>query len=94
MRFFVAFGTVAMFCTVALAAEPVLADQKAADGCAAALRGDSRVIYDDVLPTYKPGADLRAVVTERTKGLVAAGKIDRASARTNAMAAGHCLQKE
>jgi hypothetical protein len=34
------------------------------------------------------------VVTERTKGLVAAGKIDRASARTNAMAAGHCLQKE
>ncbi|PZM07859.1 hypothetical protein CPY51_30580 [Rhizobium tubonense] len=87
MKFF-SFMSIAL-----LAAVPALADQKAAEKCGSDLRGDSRVIYDVVSQLYKPGSDLRALVTEKTRGLAEAGKIDKGSARSNAMAAGRCLEK-
>jgi type II secretory pathway component PulL len=68
------------------------ADQVAAQNCAARLSRDSRTIYEATLPELRPGADLRALVTARTRSLAMSGKIARGSARASATAAGQCLQ--
>lgn len=70
-----------------------LADQNAADTCAASLPKDGKTIYESVGPSYKPGTDLRALMKAQVPGLVMAGKVDKSSARANAVAAGKCLMK-
>lgn len=62
-----------------------------ADTCAAQLAKDSRAIYDATAPDVQPGADLRALLTSKTRGLVEAGAIPRATARASARAAYPCL---
>lgn len=70
-----------------------LADQNAANSCAAALSKDGKTIYAAVGPSYKPGTDLRALMEAQIPGLVRAGKVERSSARSNAVAAAECLTK-
>jgi hypothetical protein len=69
-----------------------LADQQAADACAAALPTEARAIYDATLPQALAGADLRDAVTTQTRALVGAGQVKRMSARGSAEAAGKCLK--
>lgn len=76
----------------ALGSAPAFADKAAGDACAAALSPDGKAIYVAVMGAGA-GGDLRSVVTDTTKSLVMSGKIDRGNARTNAQAAGACLQQ-
>jgi hypothetical protein len=69
-----------------------LADQQAADSCAAALPAEARAIYDATLPQALAGAALRDAITAQTRALVGAGQVKRLSARGSAEAAGKCLQ--
>ncbi len=69
------------------------ADQKAADACAGSLSGDAKVIYQAAAPDFPAAPDPRAEVKAKVEALVLQGKIDRGSARGNAMAAGACLKK-
>ncbi len=75
-----------------LMAGPALADQASADKCAAALSPEAKTIYAAVAPDYAAGADLKSLVTEKTRGLVKAGTISMGSARDSAKAAGACLK--
>lgn len=77
-------------CGIALAAVPAHADKAAGDACAAGLTADGKAIYAAVGTAV---GDLRSVVTDTTRSLVMSGKIDRGNARTNAEAAGACLQQ-
>jgi hypothetical protein len=52
----------------------------------------ARCIYDAVAPALTPDSTPRDVVTEKTRGLVQAGKIAKLSARGNAVKAGSCLR--
>jgi hypothetical protein len=69
-----------------------LADQRAAEACAAALPQDAKLIYDNVVPALTPDATPRDVVIAQTRALARAGKISQLSARDNAMKAGSCLR--
>lgn len=60
--------------------------------CAASLDVNAAMIFNATLPSVKPGADLRALVTATTKQLVMSGKLARADAKPAAMAAGACLK--
>ncbi len=75
-----------------LGSMPAFADKAAGDACAASLSPDGKAIYAAVMGAGA-GGDLRSVVTDTTKSLVMSGKIDRGNARTNAQAAGACLQQ-
>ena len=70
----------------------VLADQKSADACAAKLPKDSAAIYSNTLAQIAPGANVRDVVVNVTRGMVMAGRLSRTSARPAAEAAGTCLE--
>lgn len=74
-----------------LAASTALASQQQADQCAAGLSAESKTIYDAVAPTAASAPDLRAAITDATKSLVMAGKVNRSSAKGSAEAAGTCL---
>jgi hypothetical protein len=68
------------------------ADPAAANACAGSLLPDAKTIYGAVTADFAAGnsqPDVRATVI----GLVQAGKIDRAGARDNAMAAAACLKQ-
>jgi len=70
-----------------------LADNKAADACAAGLSPDAQQIYAAAAPGFVAAADKQAEVKGKVQELVLGGKIDRGSARANAMSAGGCLKK-
>ncbi|MFT0862527.1 hypothetical protein [Ancylobacter sp. G4_0304] len=74
-----------------LAAPLAHADKAAGDACAASLSADGKAIYAAALPSLG-SADLRTVVTNTTKSLVEGGKVAMGSARSNAQAAGKCLE--
>ncbi|MCJ8141518.1 hypothetical protein MKI84_01145 [Ancylobacter sp. A5.8] len=74
-----------------LAAPLAHADKAAGDACAAGLNADGKAIYAAALPSLG-SADLRTVVTNTTKSLVEGGKVAMGSARSNAQAAGKCLE--
>lgn len=76
-----------------LAASPAHADLVAAEGCAASLGADAKLIYADAKPKAAGGGDLKSIVTEVTKSLVVSGSVPRASAKAAAQAAGACLKK-
>lgn len=71
-----------VLCGAANAAEPA---------CAAALPAEAKLIYDTVAAAPATGS-LRDRVTAATKSLVAAGQVQRMSARSSATAAGECLK--
>lgn len=66
------------------------ADRAAADACAAGLDPAGKAIYAASIDAVGSG-DLKATVTEKTKGLVMAGAVAMAAARDSALAAGRCL---
>ena len=69
------------------------ADRAAADACAATLNSESKIIYEAMLPVAGSGQDMRQAMTSTTTQLAISGKIQRATARDSAQAAGACLQK-
>lgn len=72
-------------------ATPAFADGAAASRCAAKLPKEARAIYNASAPLLVKGADGRAVVTEQTRKLVLAGKVDHLKASVSAQAAADCL---
>ncbi|WP_334177091.1 hypothetical protein [Pseudoxanthobacter sp.] len=82
----------AAFTACLLLAGPALADQAAADKCAASLSPAARTIYAATAPAYTAGADLKALVTDKTRALVKAGTVSMGEARDAARAAGACLK--
>lgn len=82
----------AVFLAATAAAAPALADGASADACAAKLGAEAGAIYAAARPGVAAGGDPKAVITDATKALVKAGRIARAAARTNALAAGACLK--
>ena len=78
---------------VVLLPTPALAGKIEAETCAASLPSPAKLIYDASAPNVTATSDLRRLVTQETRALVRSGKLDRADARTNAQAAGQCLQQ-
>jgi hypothetical protein len=76
----------------ALPTGTALADPAAAQACAGQLSKDARTIFDTTLPQLGASTDLRGLVTDTTRTLAASGRIDRATARSSAIAAGQCLR--
>jgi len=75
-----------------LVAGTAVAQTTAADQCAAALGKDPRAIYDACAASVQPTTDIKALLTQKTRGLVIAGTVERASARDSARAAAPCLE--
>lgn len=71
---------------------PVFANQKSADDCASKLPKDSAAIYSNTVAQISPGANIKDLVVEITRGLVMDGRLSRANARPAAEAAGNCLK--
>jgi hypothetical protein len=80
-------------CALLLIPSLAFADKKAADSCAAGLAPDAQKIYVAAAPGFVAAANPQAEVKGQVQALVLGGKIDRGSARDNAMAAGDCLKK-
>lgn len=70
----------------------VFADPAAAVKCQASLAPEAKLIYDTVLPLVTPTTVIRDVVKQQTRSLVMAGKVNRATARDSAKAAGECFR--
>ncbi|WP_428029921.1 hypothetical protein [Ancylobacter sp.] len=85
-------STAACAALVLLAGTAARADQAAGNACAASLNADGKAIYSAVIAAGNTG-DLRTLVTDTTKSLAMSGQIDRGSARSNAEAAGQCLEQ-
>lgn len=83
----------AAFFGALLLAAPAHADKAAADACAAALSPDGQAIYAAAVGPVTGGANVRSTVTDTTKSLAMSGKISRGDARSNAEAAGACLEQ-
>lgn len=69
------------------------ADRVSAAACAGALPPDAKTIYNAAAPEFLAAPDPAAEVKNKTRDLVMQGKVGRASARDNAVAAGECLKK-
>jgi hypothetical protein len=76
-----------------LSAAASLASRAAADACATRLAPDAKLVYGAVISSVAPGTDLVELVRSKTRGLVMAGKLDRAQAQPAAQAAGACLKQ-
>ncbi|TCK27963.1 hypothetical protein EV667_1958 [Ancylobacter aquaticus] len=85
-------STAACAALVLMASGGARADQAAGNACAASLTADGKAIYAAVMAAGDSG-DLRTIVTDTTKSLAMSGQIDRGSARSNAEAAGQCLEQ-
>ncbi|WP_407049219.1 hypothetical protein [Methyloraptor flagellatus] len=68
------------------------ADLAAGAACAAKLPVPAKLVYDAVAPALKPDSVMKDVVIAQVRPLVLSGKLDRASARAAAEAAGPCLK--
>jgi hypothetical protein len=86
MKFLPATGVLVMFPVVALA------NQQAADDCAAKLPKNAAAIYSASAPQISPGANIRTIVTSVTRGMVRSGSLSRSEARPAAESAGSCLK--
>lgn len=69
------------------------ANRIAADACAASLSPEARLIFDAAAPAITGGTEIRAILEEKTRALVAGGRVSRSSARGSATAAGNCLRQ-
>ena len=77
---------------VALAPAAARADHDAANACAAKLSPDAKAIFDATLPQVVPGANLRSLLTAKTRKLAFAGAIEVGNARASATEASQCLR--
>jgi ABC-type uncharacterized transport system YnjBCD permease subunit len=68
------------------------ADAAAAAKCQAGLAPEARLIYDTTYPLVTPTSVIRDVLKQQTRSLVMAGKVNRATARDSAKAAGECFR--
>lgn len=68
------------------------ADGPAGDACAAKLTPDGKAIYTAAMAAKPTTATVREVIEKEARSLAMDGKIARASARDNAMAAGECVK--
>lgn len=78
--------------TLLLTAAAGVAETTTADQCASGLGKDPRAIYDACVASVQPTTDIKALLTQKTRGLVMAGTVERASARESARAAAQCLE--
>jgi hypothetical protein len=69
-----------------------LADQQAADACAAQLQKDAAAIYSASVAQISPGANVREIVRSVTRGMVRSGNLNRSGAKPAAESAGACLK--
>lgn len=83
---------VATGCAIALLLRAAIAAAETADTCVAGLAKDPRSIYDASVAAVQPGADLKDLLTDRTRTLVQAGTVERSTARDSARAAYKCLE--
>jgi hypothetical protein len=79
-------------CLVLCGAGAAHAAATTSESCANGLAKDPRAIYDATAPSVTASSDLRALLTEKTRGLVKAGTIPRVGAREEARAAMKCLE--
>jgi hypothetical protein len=77
---------------LALLSTAAVAGQDPAATCADGLGKDPRAIYDASVAGVQPSTDLKALLTDKTRGLVQAGTVERGSARDSARAALKCLE--
>jgi hypothetical protein len=82
----------AMLALLALLPASAMANEAAATKCRGKLNPEATQIYDKSLPLATPDANLRDVVTQQTRALVASNSIQMPTARANAEAAGKCLK--
>jgi hypothetical protein len=68
------------------------ADPAAAVKCQASLDPEAKLIYDTVSPLVTPTTVIRDAIKQQTRSLVIAGKVNRATARDSAKAAGECFR--
>lgn len=76
-----------------LLAAPALADQAAANKCAAGLDANAKAVFDATAGGFAGASDKRGFVTEKVKGLVMSGALSMGDARPAAEAASTCLTK-
>jgi hypothetical protein len=69
-----------------------LADQGAADACAAKLSGDSAAIYAAAKAKGPTAANWQSIVQGTTRELAQAGRIDRSKAMNNGTGAAQCIR--
>jgi hypothetical protein len=60
--------------------------------CSASLEPNAKILFDATISSIKPGADVRAALTEKAKSMVMGGKMARADAQAAAPPAGQCLK--
>lgn len=82
-------GAIAVFVFLPAAA---FANQQAADSCAAKLPKNPAAIYSASVTQISPDSDIRAIVTNVTRGMVMNGDLSRGDAKPAAEAAGACLR--
>ncbi len=68
------------------------ADGPAGDACAAKLTPDGKAIYTAAVAAKPTMETVKVVIEKEARSLAMGGKIGRASARDNAMAAGECVK--
>jgi hypothetical protein len=73
-------------------ATPALADPAAGEACAKTLSPPALKIYQAAAPDLKPDTDLASLVRAKTRPMVMAGDMNRATARPAAYAAAACLR--
>lgn len=75
-----------------LVATAASASIDSANSCAKTLGAEPKTIYDASIGSVSADTDLKQLLTEKTRGLVEAGSVERASARDSARAAFKCLE--
>jgi len=85
-------GTATLVLAVMGVAAAARADGPAGDACAAKLTPDGKAIYTAAMAAKPTTATVREVIEKQARSLAMGGKIARASARDNAMAAGECVK--
>jgi hypothetical protein len=68
------------------------ANTDSANACAKGLAAEPKTIYDASISAVSAATDLKELLTEKTRGLVQAGSVERSSARDSARAALKCLE--
>jgi hypothetical protein len=86
------FGMTMLVVAVAGFAATAQANGPAGDACAAKLTPDGKAIYTATMAAKPTTETLRSVLEHEARGLAMGGKIDRGTARDNAVAAGECAK--
>ncbi|MEO8603101.1 MAG: hypothetical protein ABI629_11050 [bacterium] len=82
---------IAIIASLFIGTAAIAADDPGAT-CAAGLGKDPKAIYDASVASVQPSTDLKALLSDKTRGLVKTGTVERGSARDSARAALECLE--